>query len=289
MIRTICLLVTFFFSSSLFAEPLYWQASKGNLNYLILGSVHVGDQTMYPLPVNLTTFLQHSDGIVVETDIRNAQGVRYPQTKQTTQQVLSDKQVKEVKGIANLLQLDPQQLLLSPPWATALTVQMKQLEYLGYRAQDGVDLWLLGQASSKGKTVYSLESLQFQIDLLAQLPEGGKELLTSLLEQFDHNEDAAHCLLESWKSGDQQNLNQFAKFAEMSPEMEEVFIYQRNRDWAQKLATGALFPNKSGNYLVVVGALHLIGQENLLSLLESQGFTITQRSKSQPTQCQFKL
>lgn len=270
------------------AEPLYWQASKGKLNYLITGSVHVGDDSMYPLPTNLTSFLQHSDGIVVETDIRNSSGVQYPQTSITSQQVVNEAERKELIGIAKLLGLNDQQLLLAPPWASALTIQMKLVEYLGYKAQDGVDLWLLSQASAQGKPVYSLETMQFQINLLAQLPNGGEELLLSAIEDFDHTEEAAHCLIKSWKHGDINKLNEFAELSEMSSELEEAFMFERNRDWAKQLASGAPFPNHEGNYLVVVGALHLLGRDSLLELLQAQGFTVTQRSKSTPANCEFK-
>ncbi|HAS61330.1 MAG TPA: TraB/GumN family protein [Vibrio sp.] len=287
MKRIYCL-VLILTSSFAMAEPLYWQASKGKLNYLITGSVHVGDDSMYPLPTNLTTFLQHSNGIVVETDIRNTSGVQYPSTTVTTQQVLSDARQKELIGISKLLGINDQQLLLAPPWASALTIQMKLVEYLGYKAQDGVDLWLLSQASAQGKQVYSLETMQFQINLLARLPNGGEELLTSAIDDFDHMEDAAHCLIKSWKHGDINKLNEFARLSEMSPELEDAFLFQRNRDWAKQLANGTLFPNHEGNYLIVVGALHLLGRNSVLELLQAQGFTVTQRSKSTTANCEFK-
>lgn len=289
MFRLLYLLISILVSSFAIAEPLYWQASKGELNYLLIGSVHVGEDSMYPLPANLTTFLQHSDGIVVETDIRSPSAIQYPQTTVTTQQVLTNNQKKELIGITKLLGLDHQQLFLSPPWATALTMQMKLIEYLGYKAQDGVDLWLLNQASAGGKSVYNLETIQFQIDLLTRLPNGGKELLTSAIDEFDHIESAAHCLIQSWKQGDIKKLNEFAKLSEMSPELEKLFIFERNRNWARKLSSGSLFPSHKGNYVVVVGALHLLGRNSVLELLQAQGFTVTQRSKSSPANCEFKF
>ncbi|WP_162046927.1 TraB/GumN family protein [Vibrio taketomensis] len=275
-------------ASSVSAEPLYWQASKGNLNYLIVGSVHVGDDSMYPLPVNVTTFLQHSDGIVLEADIRHTGNVRYPIAQKTTAQVLDQQGEQELTGIAHLLGLDPQALLLSPPWASALTVQIKQMEYLGYKPQDGVDVQLMSMAASQNKPVYSLESLQFQIDLLANLDNDGEELLTSAVEQFDHNEGATHCLIESWKRGDSVKLQEFAKLGDMSPKMENDFIYQRNHDWADKLSKATMFPERRGNYLVVVGTLHLVGRDNLPLLLKQRGFNVTQRSKSETATCEFK-
>lgn len=288
MIRLICLLTTFFFSQLSTAEPLYWQASKGKLNLLLVGSVHVGDADMYPLPAAITTFLTHSDGIILEADIRNQNKVQYPHSQVLSQDVLSQHQQKELLGIANLLNLNGEQLLQTPPWASALAIQMKQIEYLGYKPQDGVDLWLLSQAINQGKPVLGLESLQFQIDLLTQQANGGQELLTNAIEQFDHSENAMHCLIKSWKSGDIAKLNEFSHLTEMSPEFEQAFIYQRNQDWANKLASREILPKKQGNYLVVVGTLHLIGRDSLVSLLRNKGFTVTQRSTSSNANCEFK-
>ncbi|EGU39873.1 hypothetical protein VII00023_14166 [Vibrio ichthyoenteri ATCC 700023] len=288
MTRLLCFIATLLFSQLSSAEPLYWQASKGKLNLLLVGSVHVGDADMYPLPNAITTFLKHSDGIILEADIRDQNNIQYPQTNVLSQDVLTKQQQKELIGIANLLNLNGQQLLKTPPWASALALQMKQIEYLGYKPQDGVDMWLLSQAVSQGKPVLALETLQFQIDLLTQQKNGGKELLTNAIEQFDHSENAMHCLIKSWKHGDIAKLNQFAAFSEMSPEFEQQFIYQRNHDWAYKLASGSILPKKQGNYLVVVGTLHLIGRDSLVSLLRNKGFTVTQRSTSSNANCEFK-
>ncbi|MFA0412788.1 TraB/GumN family protein [Vibrio renipiscarius] len=288
MTRLLCLLATLLISPLSYAEPLYWQASKGKLNLLLVGSVHVGDADMYPLPSAITTFLQHSDGLILEADIRNQQNIQYPRADKVSQDVLTQSQQKELLGIANLLNLNGQQLLQTPPWASALAIQMKQLEYLGYQAKDGVDLRLLSQAVSEGKPIIGLETLQFQIDLLTQQKNDGEELLTDAIEQFDHSENTTHCLIKSWKRGDIAKLNEFATLTEMSPEFEQAFIHQRNQDWAEKLAKEDMLPKKQGNYLVVVGTLHLIGESSLISLLQDQGFTITQRSKSRNANCEFK-
>ncbi|MDA0149257.1 TraB/GumN family protein [Vibrio sp. LaRot3] len=289
MQRTIALFFSLIISFSALAEPLYWQASKGKLNYLILGSMHVGDDSMHPLPSNITTYLKHSDGLIVETDIRNNSDVTYPRSQLTSQDVLSPKQQKELSGIASLLELNSAQLLQSPPWATALAVQMKQFDYLGYQADKGIDIWLLNQASALNKPVLSLETLQFQIDLIATQENDGEELLISMIDEFDYSEDVTHCLVESWKKGDADKLSKVAKMVEMSPEFERALITDRNRDWATKLTEQKLLPKKNGNYLVVVGALHLVGEQNLIALLKQNGFKVTQRSKSQAAKCDFKL
>ena len=275
-------------STSINAEPLYWKAEKGALSYLILGSVHVGDQSMFPLPIAITDTLQSSSGLIVETDIRKSQGITYPEMTIFSRDVLTVSQQARLKSIAEQLGINPKELLNTAPWAAALAIQMKQIERLGYRTDDGVDMRLVYKATAKDVPVLSLEPLQFQIDLLTGQKEGGKELLISAVEDFSHADGATHCLINSWKAGDLSKLSEFSQLTEMSPEFENAFIFARNQAWANKLSNPAWLPEPQGTYVMVVGSLHLIGKQNVLSLLENKGFSVTQLSKSKSVNCTFK-
>ncbi|RSD31628.1 TraB/GumN family protein [Vibrio pectenicida] len=278
-------LITFPLSS--IAEPLFWQVEKGNMRYIIFGSVHVGDKSMYPLPKAITDALSSSSGLIVEADIRKMQDVSYPEITMVTKNVLDTKQQETLRGLASLFNIDAKQLLESPPWATALALQMKQFEYLGYQASHGIDTHLMYKATAQNIPVFSLESLQFQIDLLTGQKDSGKELLLSALDEFDRSEDLTKCLIASWKAGDLQKLNQFSTLTEMSPELENAFISQRNLNWAEQLAKPNWSKKSKATYLVVVGTLHLIGENNLLTLLKAKGFKVTQKSKSHAANCEF--
>ncbi|NOH70505.1 TraB/GumN family protein [Vibrio pectenicida] len=279
-------LITFPLSS--IAEPLFWQVEKGNMRYIIFGSVHVGDKSMYPLPKAITDALSSSSGLIVEADIRKMQDVSYPEITMVTKNVLDTKQQETLRGLASLFNIDAKQLLESPPWATALALQMKQFEYLGYQASHGIDTHLMYKATAQNIPVFSLESLQFQIDLLTGQKDSGKELLLSALDEFDRSEDLTKCLIASWKAGDLQKLNQFSTLTEMSPELENAFISQRNLNWAEQLAKPNWSKKSKATYLVVVGTLHLIGENNLLTLLKAKGFKVTQKSKSHAANCEFE-
>ena len=182
-----------------------------------------------------------------------------------------------------------QQLLSSPPWATAISIQMQQLKNLGYASAGGVDATLTYKATIQDVPVISLEPLQFQIDLISGQKDSGKEWLTTSLEQFDHIDGDTRCLIESWKAGDLTKLEEFAKLSEMPSELEKAFLTDRNIDWANKLSANDWKLDSKGNYLLVVGTLHLIGEGNLLQLLEEKGFTVIQQSQSQQAQCQFEV
>lgn len=282
------LLALTFTTKQALAEPLYWQAKKDDLTLTILGSVHVGDESMYPLPTQITDTLKESDGLIIETDIRKSEGVVYPTTTVTTADVLSAEQKQLLTSISKSLGMPTQQLLSSPPWATSLSIQMQQLKNLGYGSASGVDVTLANQASMADVPVISLEPLQFQIDLIAGQKDSGKEWLLTSLEEFDQTDRVVHCLIESWKAGDESKLEDFAKLSEMPVELEKAFLTDRNVDWANKLSANDWKLDTKGKYLLVVGTLHLIGEGNLLELLEKKGFTVDQQSQSQKAQCQFE-
>ena len=271
--------------STAMAEPLFWQAKKGQLEFIIFGSVHAGDKSMYPLPEPINDALKRSDGLILEADLKQSGGLKYPSTTITTADVLDDSQEAQFKQIAKSLNLPHQQLLLSPPWASALTVQMKQFEQLGYLPQFGVDAHIAALAEKLDKPLITLESLQFQIDLIAQGKEGGKDLLLSSIEEFDETGKATRCLIDSWKAGDKKNLEHIAELAAMSPELTAAFLTDRNHDWADKLSSSNWKLKQEATYLVVVGAMHLIGEQSLIDLLKTRGFDIVQLSKSEQAQC----
>ncbi|WP_261882706.1 TraB/GumN family protein [Vibrio pelagius] len=274
--------------STAIAEPLFWQAKKGQLEFIIFGSVHAGDESMYPLPNPINNALKRSNGLILEADLKQTGGLKYPSTTITTADVLDDTQQAQFKQITQSLNLPHQQMLLSPPWATALTIQMKQFEQLGYLPQFGVDAHVAALAQQLNKPLITLESLQFQIDLIAQGGEGGKELLLSSIEEFDETGEATRCLIDSWKAGDKKNLERLAELAAMSPELTAAFLTDRNHDWADKLSSNNWKLKQEATYLVVVGAMHLIGEQSLIDLLKARGFEVVQLSKSEQTQCEVK-
>ncbi|TCV28427.1 TraB/GumN family protein [Vibrio crassostreae] len=285
----VTLFVLAFSAKQASAEPLYWQAKKDELTLTILGSVHVGDESMYPLPVQITDTLKESDGLIVETDIRKSEGIVYPTTTVTTSDVLNKEQKQLLASISKSLGMPTQQLLSSPPWATSLSIQMQQLKNLGYGSAGGVDATLAYKATIQDVPVISLEPLQFQIDLIAGQKDSGKEWLVSSLEEFDQTDGVVHCLIENWKAGDVAKLEEFAKLSEMPSELEKAFLTDRNVDWANKLSANDWKLDSKGHYVLVVGTLHLIGEGNLLQLLEEKGFNVTQQSQSQQAECQFEV
>ncbi len=272
---------------SLFAksEPLYWQATKGDTTFMLLGSIHLGNESMYPLPEPVMQFLSHSNGLIVEANLSENSGIRYPATKITTKDILSTTQQNRLSELAGQVGIDVERLYPSAPWATAISLQVAQIKQLGYQSELGIDQYLIHQAQTGDIPVFGLETFQSQIDILADLDRSGADLLISTLDAWDETAQSVSCLFESWVKGDKAALKAITEESEIPDEVAERLAAERNRKWVEKLTGDAFLPNPHGKYLVVVGTLHLIGEVNILNLLEQHGYRIKQLSHSVKAEC----
>ncbi len=269
------------------AEPQHWLAQKGSTEYMIIGSVHVGDKSMYPLPIALTEHLKQSSGLIIEADVRSTKGLIYPPISTRTKDVLNKSERQHLMEIAAELNIPKAPLLNAPPWKAALTIQLTLVNKLGYVSADGVDMHLINLADKQNIPVISLESVQFQIDLITGQPDDGKEMLLSSINEYDAGEALVECLIESWQSGDGRMLEEASLTDEATEEFNQAFLYRRNRDWAKKLDTGSILPHHRGRYTVVVGSLHLVGKHNLIDLLAERGFKIKPLGQTRRAKCDF--
>lgn len=258
---------------TLHATPLYWTAEKAGTQLMLLGSIHVGRADLYPLPKPVMQFLSSSDAIVVEADISIPPSLDYPSQK-STQDWLTHEQIKKLNHIAEQLKLNPERLLSMPPWRSALFLQYAQLKNLGYQASQGIDHYLIERAQDEQIPVIGLESAQQQLDMLANSEDEGLNLLLSALEDFTAMPTRLKRLVKAWKQGDAEQLQRLGDTQSLPETLQHTLLYERNQHWAKRLSDPDNFT--SGNrYLVVVGALHLLGPNNLLDYLKQQGYTLS--------------
>jgi uncharacterized protein YbaP (TraB family) len=58
-----------------------------------------------------------------------------------------------------------------------------------------------------------------------------------------------------------------------APGLEDALLVQRNRNWVRPILD---LQNQSDNYLIIVGAMHLIGNKSVIAMLENQGIRVRQ-------------
>jgi uncharacterized protein YbaP (TraB family) len=81
-------------------------------------------------------------------------------------------------------------------------------------------------------------------------------------------------LINAWRRGDSKFLEQhMLADIQQHAELYEAIVARRNRSWVKQIV--ALLQDES-DYLVIVGALHLIGEDGIPRLLDRQGIDTRQ-------------
>jgi uncharacterized protein YbaP (TraB family) len=81
-------------------------------------------------------------------------------------------------------------------------------------------------------------------------------------------------LVAAWRDGDIDYLErELLHEAKMSPELHDALLVQRNRNWIDRIVG---YLDDDEDYLVVVGAAHLVGNDGVVKLLEERDVTVSQ-------------
>jgi uncharacterized protein YbaP (TraB family) len=101
-----------------------------------------------------------------------------------------------------------------------------------------------------------------------------KRFLLMTLDESAQADAELEQLLAAWRKGDTSALaallsDEFERF----PQLYRPLTEDRNRAWVGQLDD--LLDDRD-DYLVVVGALHLVGRDSVVDLLRQRGHTVTQ-------------
>jgi uncharacterized protein YbaP (TraB family) len=162
------------------------------------------------------------------------------------------------------------------PWFVATLLIQQSLQESGFDPRLGIDQQLAGRASEDRKPIDGLEAPAEQFAIFARLtPAQQRAFLSATLAELDDAADDADALLDAWRRGDEAELARLLVEAQaQSPELYGPLTADRNRAWVDDLE--ALLDDRE-DYLVVVGALHLVGPQNVVELLRARGHRVERR------------
>jgi uncharacterized protein YbaP (TraB family) len=161
------------------------------------------------------------------------------------------------------------------PWFVGMLILQLEVAKRGFDPAHGIEQQVTDQAVADRKPILGLETPADQFAVLAglSLPEQ-KRFLLMTLEETESADARLDELLTAWRTGDTATLarvlsEEFDEF----PELYRPLTEERNRAWVEQLA-GLL--DDRDDYLVVVGALHLVGRNSVVDLLRQRGYRVTQ-------------
>jgi uncharacterized protein YbaP (TraB family) len=162
------------------------------------------------------------------------------------------------------------------PWFVATMLLQLELTERGFRPELGIEQRIAGRAARDGKPIAGLETPGEQFAVLGGLPlPEQKRFLQMTLEEAGSLDAELEQILAAWRAGDIEALarllgDAYADF----PELYRPLTEDRNRAWVE--AFDGLLDDRD-DYLVVVGALHLVGRNSVVDLLRRRGYTVTQQ------------
>lgn len=264
-------------------EPVWTLEGAANRVYLV-GSIHLLRETDYPLPAGLMEAYADAERLLMELDMDDIDSGRVgaimfargtPPEGQTLESLMGPEKFARAQESAAEIGIDLTRFRGAEPWYAALTLTQIQLMRRGYDPRYGIDAHLAAAAMEDGKPIQGLETFEEQIIFFDTLPLDLQSdmLLESLGEMADLEADMGRTV-DAWRRGDADYLARelLAELADY-PELYERLVVQRNRDWLPVITA---LTDREEDYLVVVGALHLVGEDGLLALLAEAGIQARQ-------------
>lgn len=270
------------------AGPLFlWELrdAGGGLKAWLYGTIHVCDAACFPLPGKVGEALGAADSVALELDLADPTMVqRLGEAALLPAGTRLDSQLPpalrpRLALASTRMGLPPEALQPLQPWMVSTLLTVRAAETVGFRTEQGVDLWLAGAAKAAGKPLWALETVERQI---AALSGGGAEAqlasLTEVIELIESGDVRAYFqrMLDAWRAGDAAALDTLLReelsSAAMAPLVVDM-LDRRNREMAvsivRHLETG-------GRPFVAVGAGHFGGASGLLAELAGRGYQLKQ-------------
>lgn len=260
-----------------------WRAELASATVWLLGTVHFGRPSMYPLPPPVEDAFREAGVLVVELDISRVDPARMAGLVAALgvygdgsglQDHISPATWRALVERAGALGLPPALLTRQKPWLAALTLTNLAVRQAGYSDAHGVERHLLARAGDRA--VVELETLEYQLRLFTDLTEDQQErFLASALEQLADSRDRTGAVLDAWRRGDaaalDRLLNEQRDGQAIDRHLHRTVVADRNQAMAGRIAALA---QPGQTYLVAVGAAHLVGKQGLVELLRERGFRV---------------
>lgn len=265
------------------ASPV-WVIRGPHSTVYLAGSVHLLPSRNATLPPGFEHAYRDSAQLVMELDLvhldpmavvgwMNEHGA-LSQGK-TLKSVIGESRYARVSAAASELGAPLDLLDGQAPWVVSL--ELADLDYVhqGLDPAQGVEQQLVRRAEGDAKQSSGLETLDEELGGLESLgPEEQLHLLDQTLDDLKEPPGEMNEIVSAWRRGDAAQLGALlAREYRSFPALYRPLVTARNQHWLPQIEK---LVNGQGNSMVVVGALHLVGEGGLLELLRRDGFTVTQ-------------
>ena len=258
-----------------FSDAVLWKVTKANgAPSYIFGTIHVSDPEINNLPEPVKQALTNAQEFVMEAVPEPEQMMQFSQmmffqNEDTLNNYLDKDLFDRTVKILGKYNMPLQAVTQMKPWAAFLV--------MNYPADQGValDLQLLQIASERGEKIQGLESMTEQANVFAGMDMNEQvQLLIDTVCNYDDVVAEFDSMKTMYKQRDLQGLyyNAISSFPDekLYNDLMDRILTKRNKNMAQRAVPFL----DSGNSFIAIGAMHLPGEQGVLSLLQQDGYTL---------------
>ncbi|NBG87897.1 TraB/GumN family protein [Isachenkonia alkalipeptolytica] len=264
---------------------LFYEVTGGENPVYLMGSIHIGEEEMYPLHNSIEEAFESSDVLVMEIDLDNLNEMAVAQEmmdyamyddESRMRDTISEETFQELLSYAQPLGIGEEILDLFRPWYGTMLLTEIAVEKSDFSQEYGVEQYFLDQKGDR--EVIGLESVEDQLRPFTLLSdESQQRYLEETLGEMETVNEQFREMLDYWEQGD---LEYFETLRRES--MEEVgsesfqqyqiaMLDERDLNMTEKIQE-LLENDEEETYFIVVGSLHLVGENSIVYNLEELGY-----------------
>lgn len=260
---------------------MWKMTSAGGATVYFLGTIHVARPNFYPLADEIEKAFEKSKALLVEADISDKKHADssdlhdkeyYKDAGDDITRHISPSTLRALQKYCAATDIPESRFMKMKPWYAGFSVGGLEAYRMGFRHENGIDLHFIEKAKKTGKRVIGLE--KEHDDVLAGMDEDmqDKILRLSLIGVDLSRLDSLEQITKLWKAGDipamTEFLNKDVKKEKGLDKYHGRLLYDRNAAMADVIEP---YLKGDGVYMVAVGSAHMVGDRNIIEILEKRG------------------
>ena len=266
------------------AQSPVWMVEKNNSLMFIGGTIHILTAQDYPLPAAFEKAYRQSGRVIFETDLNKMESPEFQQyilaelsynDGRNLKRVLREDTYLSLAGFFSERGMSMSSIDNFKPGMVATLMAVVELQRLGI-AGIGVDAHFNQRVNQDQKASGQLESVEAQIAFIANMgADNPDEMLAYNLADLKQLPELWQSMQQAWRSGNLAALDKVGASPLRTdfPEVYQALLVDRNNAWMPQIVAWSKTEEVE---FVLVGALHLVGSDGLLTQLSGRGYKITQ-------------
>lgn len=262
------------------SKGLFYEVTYNEQHVYLFGSIHVGDDHLYPIREEVMEAFDHADSLSVELDINRIDEMALSQQMmnsgmlsedETLSDYIPDDMIEDVTQYLSQLMIPEQMITQFEPWFLTMLLNDYAQMQTDYTSEEGIDQYFIRLAESEDLPIMELESAEDQISAISGAPMDEQiDGLQGALDTMDIYEEELTQMMNLWRSG---NKDIFEQLRAYDSEYGSQMMNERDKQMTEVIES-YLRSDSGDHYFVVVGALHLAGENSIPYLLEDEGYHV---------------